>query len=228
MLAAEHGRVGRTAHPGRRARSLAGRDRCPAVGAHGPPAAPPAGAVRGGLVRRRLHGDGGPPHRRRAAGAADRVRMAKKRMYFSPAKAIREIGLPQTDVRVALRDAVEWFAAHAMRGCPGCRCEPRQPELQVTRQNQSELLLRVPRAATASPRRALCRVRSAAPSTTSPTSAPIRARSARRSAVACGPRPLLRGGAIEHPTASAWPAPCGTFICRAPPSKPSSTAARWI
>jgi dihydroflavonol-4-reductase len=40
------------------------------------------------------------------------VRMAKKRMYFSPAKAIRELGLPQTDVRVALQDAVEWFAAH--------------------------------------------------------------------------------------------------------------------
>jgi dihydroflavonol-4-reductase len=40
------------------------------------------------------------------------VRMAKKRMYFSPAKAVRELGLPQTDVRVALRDAVEWFAAH--------------------------------------------------------------------------------------------------------------------
>jgi dihydroflavonol-4-reductase len=40
------------------------------------------------------------------------VRMAKKRMYFSPAKAVRELGLPQTDVRVALREAVEWFAAH--------------------------------------------------------------------------------------------------------------------
>jgi dihydroflavonol-4-reductase len=40
------------------------------------------------------------------------VRMARKRMYFSPAKAIRELGLPQTDVREALRDAVEWFAAH--------------------------------------------------------------------------------------------------------------------
>jgi dihydroflavonol-4-reductase len=40
------------------------------------------------------------------------VRMAKKHMYFSPAKAIRELGLPQTDVRVALREAVEWFAAH--------------------------------------------------------------------------------------------------------------------
>src|SRR5262249_47362788 len=40
------------------------------------------------------------------------VRMAKKRMYFSPAKAVRELGLPQTAVRVALRDAVTWFADH--------------------------------------------------------------------------------------------------------------------
>jgi dihydroflavonol-4-reductase len=42
----------------------------------------------------------------------DAVRMARKRMYFSPAKAVRELGLPQTDVRQALRDAVEWFVAH--------------------------------------------------------------------------------------------------------------------
>ena len=53
----------------------------------------------------------------RLTGGAPRVpltavRMAKKRMYFSPAKAIRELGLPQTDVRVALREAAEWFAAH--------------------------------------------------------------------------------------------------------------------
>jgi len=38
--------------------------------------------------------------------------MARKRMFFSPAKAVRELGLPQTDVREALRDAVEWFGAH--------------------------------------------------------------------------------------------------------------------
>ncbi|HXG03143.1 MAG TPA: hopanoid-associated sugar epimerase, partial [Candidatus Binatia bacterium] len=37
------------------------------------------------------------------------VRMARKRMYFSPAKAVRELGLPQTDVDEALRDAVQWF-----------------------------------------------------------------------------------------------------------------------
>jgi dihydroflavonol-4-reductase len=53
----------------------------------------------------------------RLTGGAPRVpltavRMARKRMYFSPAKAVRELGLPQTDVRVALREAVEWFAAH--------------------------------------------------------------------------------------------------------------------
>jgi dihydroflavonol-4-reductase len=40
------------------------------------------------------------------------VRMARKRMYFSAAKAVRELGLPQTDVREALYDAVEWFARH--------------------------------------------------------------------------------------------------------------------
>src|SRR5262249_475536 len=40
------------------------------------------------------------------------VRMARKRMYFSPAKAVRGLGLPQAAVREALRDAVQWFGAH--------------------------------------------------------------------------------------------------------------------
>ena len=40
------------------------------------------------------------------------VRMARKRMYFSPAKAVRELSLPQTDVRTALAEAAEWFIAH--------------------------------------------------------------------------------------------------------------------
>jgi len=39
------------------------------------------------------------------------VRMARKRMYFSPAKAVRELGLPQTEPREALADAVAWFQA---------------------------------------------------------------------------------------------------------------------
>ena len=37
------------------------------------------------------------------------VRMARYKMYFSPAKAIRELGLPQTSPRQALADAAEWF-----------------------------------------------------------------------------------------------------------------------
>jgi dihydroflavonol-4-reductase len=39
------------------------------------------------------------------------VRMARKRMYFSPAKAVRDLGLPQTEPRAALADAVAWFHA---------------------------------------------------------------------------------------------------------------------
>ena len=37
------------------------------------------------------------------------VQMAKKLMFFDPAKAVRELGLPQTPVEAALADAVEWF-----------------------------------------------------------------------------------------------------------------------
>jgi dihydroflavonol-4-reductase len=40
------------------------------------------------------------------------VRMAAKRMFFDPTKAIRELGLPQTPVDQALRDAVDWFWAN--------------------------------------------------------------------------------------------------------------------
>jgi dihydroflavonol-4-reductase len=51
------------------------------------------------------------------------VRMAKYKMFFNPAKAIRELGLPQTPPRQALADAVAWFKengyvkdARAVRG----------------------------------------------------------------------------------------------------------------
>jgi len=37
------------------------------------------------------------------------VRMAKYKMFFNPAKAIAELGLPQTPPREAFADAVEWF-----------------------------------------------------------------------------------------------------------------------
>lgn len=37
------------------------------------------------------------------------VRMARYKMFFNPAKAIRELGLPQTPPEKALAGAVEWF-----------------------------------------------------------------------------------------------------------------------
>jgi dihydroflavonol-4-reductase len=37
------------------------------------------------------------------------VRMAKYKMYFNPAKAIRELGLPQTPPREAFAEAIAWF-----------------------------------------------------------------------------------------------------------------------
>src|SRR6266487_6454884 len=40
------------------------------------------------------------------------VHMAKYKMFFNPAKAIRELGLPQTPPKQALADAVEWFRAN--------------------------------------------------------------------------------------------------------------------
>ena len=50
----------------------------------------------------------GKPPRAPLAG----VRMAKYKMFFNPAKAIRELGLPQTPPREAFQDAVEWFRTH--------------------------------------------------------------------------------------------------------------------
>lgn len=40
------------------------------------------------------------------------VRMAKYKMWFNPAKAIRELGLPQTRPKQAFTEAVEWFRAN--------------------------------------------------------------------------------------------------------------------
>jgi dihydroflavonol-4-reductase len=42
------------------------------------------------------------------------VRMAKYKMWYNPAKAVRELGLPQTPLPQALADAVAWFRAN---GC---------------------------------------------------------------------------------------------------------------
>ena len=37
------------------------------------------------------------------------VRMAAKKMFFDASKAVRELGLPQTPAREALKDAVDWY-----------------------------------------------------------------------------------------------------------------------
>lgn len=43
--------------------------------------------------------------------ALESVRLARHKMYFSAAKAVRELGLPQTPVEEALERAVAWFHA---------------------------------------------------------------------------------------------------------------------
>jgi dihydroflavonol-4-reductase len=50
--------------------------------------------------------------RREPRASRTAVRMAAKRMFFDPARAVRELGLPQTPVDDALREAVDWFLAH--------------------------------------------------------------------------------------------------------------------
>jgi len=40
------------------------------------------------------------------------VRMSRDKMWFNPAKAIRELGLPQTPLKQAFSDAVAWFQAN--------------------------------------------------------------------------------------------------------------------
>ncbi|WP_017316889.1 hopanoid-associated sugar epimerase [Mastigocladopsis repens] len=41
----------------------------------------------------------------------DGVRMAHQPMYYNASKAVRELGLPQTPITTALKDAVSWFVA---------------------------------------------------------------------------------------------------------------------
>jgi dihydroflavonol-4-reductase len=44
--------------------------------------------------------------------SVESVRMAKGQMYYDPRKAVRDLGLPQNDVTLALSDAVQWFLEH--------------------------------------------------------------------------------------------------------------------
>jgi hopanoid-associated sugar epimerase len=42
----------------------------------------------------------------------DGVRMAQQPMYYDASKAIRELSLPQSSLKVALKDAVDWFVSN--------------------------------------------------------------------------------------------------------------------
>lgn len=50
--------------------------------------------------------------RRRPAIALEAARMASTRMWVDPSRSVRALGMPQTPVREAFRDAVDWFATH--------------------------------------------------------------------------------------------------------------------
>jgi dihydroflavonol-4-reductase len=43
--------------------------------------------------------------------------MAKERMYYTAAKAVSELGLPQSSVDGALADAITWFHDHGYAAC---------------------------------------------------------------------------------------------------------------
>jgi len=42
----------------------------------------------------------------------DGVKMAKKYMYYDSTKAIKELGLPQTSIEIAMEKAIRWFKDH--------------------------------------------------------------------------------------------------------------------
>ncbi|MFH1724458.1 MAG: hopanoid-associated sugar epimerase [Elusimicrobiota bacterium] len=61
----------------------------------------------GALDSARLRLFGGTP-----IAPLDAVRMARHRMFYDSGKAVRELGLPQTPARTALRDAADWFCGN--------------------------------------------------------------------------------------------------------------------
>ena len=50
--------------------------------------------------------------RRAPAATPEKVRLSRRYEFFDPGKAVRELGLPQTPAREALRKAVEWYRTH--------------------------------------------------------------------------------------------------------------------
>jgi hypothetical protein len=50
--------------------------------------------------------------RRPPAVEVEAVQLGKKMMFFTAQKAVQELGLPQTPVRIALHKAVRWYLEH--------------------------------------------------------------------------------------------------------------------
>ena len=67
----------------------------------------------------------------------DGVRMAQKPMYYDASKAVRELGLPQTPLETALKDAVDWFVAQGYVG--GSTAYQFAPELSDTRATPAQI-----------------------------------------------------------------------------------------
>ncbi|HEX8910588.1 MAG TPA: hopanoid-associated sugar epimerase [Anaeromyxobacteraceae bacterium] len=109
LLAAERGRVGERYILGHQNMTLAeiARELAELTGLPAPRVRLPyavawaAGAVSTALATWVTH--------RPPAVALEAVRMARRRMFFDAAKAVRELGLPQTPVRAAFADALAWF-----------------------------------------------------------------------------------------------------------------------
>jgi dihydroflavonol-4-reductase len=52
------------------------------------------------------------------------VRMSQKAMYYDSAKAVRELGLPQSPIEAALERAVKWYEENRYVGARGERMDP--------------------------------------------------------------------------------------------------------
>jgi len=56
------------------------------------------------------------------------VQMAQQQMYYDASKAVRELGLPQTPIQVALKDAVDWYRTH---GYISAKNSPTESEFEL-------------------------------------------------------------------------------------------------
>ncbi len=112
LLAAEKGRVGEKYILGNRNMTLAEILQCLAAltGKPAPRARMPYGFVLG--VAQINEFFVGTLLKREPGIPVEGVRMARKKMFFDPSKAIRELGLPQTPVEEALDRAIRWFTDH--------------------------------------------------------------------------------------------------------------------